>query len=174
MKNIEIKARCTDPKKTEEILLSNGAEFKGIDNQTDTYFNVKEGRLKIRQGNIENALIFYSRKNDSGPKQSKFQLYQSSDIEKLIPILTNSLGILTIVKKHRKIFFIDFVKFHIDHLDGLGDFVEIEVGDLSDTKTVEELESTCNFYIDLLQIQEDDFLCSSYSDMIHALSDKLS
>lgn len=65
MKNIEIKARCTDPKKTEEILLSNGAEFKGIDNQTDTYFNVKEGRLKIRQGNIENALIFYSRKNDS-------------------------------------------------------------------------------------------------------------
>jgi adenylate cyclase, class 2 len=174
MKNIEIKAWCTDPIKTEVILLSNGAEFKGIDIQIDTYFNVKEGRLKIRQGNIENALIFYSRKNDSGPKQSKFQLYQSSDIEKLIPILSNSLGILTVVKKYRKIFFIDFVKFHIDHLDGLGDFVEIEVGDLDDTKEIAYLEKICNKYIKLLQIEKDNFLTSSYSDMILDLPEKLS
>ena len=166
MKNVEIKAFCSDPKKVEEILLSNGAEFKGIDNQKDTYFKVNEGRLKIRQGNIENALIYYKRENESGPKQSKFQLYQSADIEYLIPILTDSLGILTIVKKHRKIFYIDFVKFHIDHLVGLGDFVEIEVGDLLESKSIFELEATCNHYIKLLQIKQENFLTLSYSDMM--------
>lgn len=166
MKNIEIKARCSDPKKTEEILLSNGAEFRGIDIQTDTYFKVNDGRLKTRQGNIENALIFYKRKNESGPKQSSFQLYKSDDIAELIPILSDSLGILTVVKKERKIFYIDFIKFHIDHLTGLGDFVEIEVGDMDDSKELSELESICNHYIKLLDIKQEDFLTSSYSDMM--------
>ena len=59
--NIEIKARCTDSRFIRDYLLSRGADFKGTDHQTDTYFNVPHGRLKLREGNIENNLIFYIR-----------------------------------------------------------------------------------------------------------------
>jgi predicted adenylyl cyclase CyaB len=166
MKNVEIKARYTNPDKIEQILLENGAFFKGTDMQIDTYFNVRKGRLKLRQGNIENSLIYYSRNNQQGPKQSNFRLFQTQNLDEILPLLKDSLGILATVKKTRKIFYIDFVKFHIDNLDGFGDFVEIEVGDLEDKKTTEELEKICNHYISLFDIKPEDLVKDSYSDMI--------
>ncbi len=166
MKNVEIKARCYEPERVERILLENGADYKGLDHQTDTYFNVKKGRLKMRQGNIEKSLIFYDRPNEKGPKQSTFNLYKSGNLEELKPLLESSLGVMVEVKKRRKIFFIDFVKFHIDEVDGLGSFVEIEAGDLDDSKTVEELRSSCDYYIKLLGIKEENLVNISYSDML--------
>ncbi len=166
MKNVEIKARCFDPEKVEKILLENGADYKGLDHQTDTYFNVKTGRLKMRQGNIEKSLIFYDRPNKKGPKQSTFNLYKSENLEELKPLLESSLGVMVEVKKHRKIFFIDFVKFHIDEVEGLGSFVEIEAGDLEVDRTVDELRELCDYYIDLLDIKEENLVNISYSDML--------
>ena len=58
--NIEIKACCAAPEEIREVLAEQGADFKGIDHQTDIYYKVPKGRLKLRQGNIENSLIFYS------------------------------------------------------------------------------------------------------------------
>ena len=57
--NVEIKARCAQPDQIHQILKAQNARFVGIDHQIDTYFNVAEGRLKLREGNIENQLIFY-------------------------------------------------------------------------------------------------------------------
>ena len=71
--NVEIKAICNDPSFVRNYLVDHGAIFKGMDEQTDTYFNVKAGRLKLREGNIENNLIFYNRTNQAGPKSSHFQ-----------------------------------------------------------------------------------------------------
>ena len=64
--NIEIKARSNNQDRIRDILKSKNADFKGIDHQIDTYFNVPKGRLKLREGNIENNLIFYERKNQAG------------------------------------------------------------------------------------------------------------
>ena len=90
--NIEIKARCNDHEKIREILKSNKADFKGRDRQIDTYFKVNSGRLKLREGNIENYLIFYERKDQAGPKQSDVTLFKN--------LLDSSLkGILA--KAHR-------------------------------------------------------------------------
>jgi adenylate cyclase, class 2 len=58
---VEIKARCSDPEKIRTILRARGARFAGLDHQVDTYFRVSAGRLKLREGKIENALIFYCR-----------------------------------------------------------------------------------------------------------------
>ncbi|NDC79066.1 MAG: adenylate cyclase, partial [Chitinophagia bacterium] len=55
--NVEIKARCGDPSGIRKFLLNQGADFIGTDHQRDTYFHVPTGRLKLRRGNIENALI---------------------------------------------------------------------------------------------------------------------
>ncbi len=166
MKNVEIKAKCDNPQKIEKILKDIGANYKGLDNQIDTYFKVTNGRLKLREGNIENSLIFYDRPNQKGPKQSTFNLYKSQDLDKLKPLLVNSLEILVKVKKERKIFFHNYVKFHIDEVDGLGSFVEIESGDVEVERTIEELRDLCNYYIKLLDIKEEDMMKISYSDMI--------
>src|SRR3954468_7923900 len=110
--NVEIKARYNDPSFMRRYLLEHGADFRGIDSQTDTYFNVQAGRLKLRQGNIENNLIYYQRDNQAGPKNSHFQLAAIADPQSIKELLTASLGIKVVVQKKREIYFIDNVKFH--------------------------------------------------------------
>jgi len=164
--NIEIKARCAEPSFVRNYLLNNGADFKGLDEQTDTYFNVTDGRLKLREGNIENNLIFYKRNNQAGPKSSHFKLVKIEDAKGLKDVLERSCGIKMIVKKQREIYYIGNVKFHIDNLPGLGSFVEIEAGNILANKTESELLDQCNFYLKEFVIKEEELIAESYSDMM--------
>ncbi len=174
---IEIKARCTDPLSIEAILKAQNAEFRGMDHQIDTYFRVTTGRLKLREGNIENTLIHYNRPNQSEPKQSDVTLFKTpTEAAALKKILTDSMGILTVVNKKRSIYFIENVKFHIDEVLGLGHFVEIEAINSENINTVlspEALQKQCRFYIQLFNIQKSDLLSNSYSDMILSLQETL-
>jgi predicted adenylyl cyclase CyaB len=164
--NIEIKARCSDPSFVRNYLTNGSASFKGTDNQTDTYFNVPNGRLKLREGNIENNLIYYERVEKAGPKKSNFILVKVEDAKSLKVILTNSNGIKTTVTKRREIYYIENVKFHIDEVPGLGWFVEIEAGNILTDLSEKELREQCEFYINEFSIQEKDLITQSYSDMI--------
>lgn len=165
--NIEIKARCPNPEAIEALLLEHNARFIGLDHQIDTYFNTPNGRLKLREGNIENALIFYNRPNQTGPKQSDIILYKTHPKASLKDILTHTNGILAVVDKKRKIYFIENVKFHIDNVEGLGSFVEIEAIDENGDMGYEKLLYQCSFFMKLFNIQEADLLTNSYSDMIN-------
>ena len=165
---IEIKARCEDPRKIRQVLEKNKAEFKGIDHQVDTYFKVKEGRLKLREGNIENHLIHYFRGNQAGPKKSEVLLYKSTPDSSLKNILATSIGVLTVVDKKREIRFIDNVKFHIDVVEGLGNFIEIEAIDMDGSISEVKLLEQCQFYIRLFGVKDEDLLENSYSDMLLA------
>lgn len=165
--NIEIKARCADPGAVRAWLTRQQGEFIGTDYQTDTYFNVPNGRLKLREGNIENNLIFYSRPDQAGPKQSAFRLVKVEDAAGLKAALTAANGIKVIVEKKRDIWFIGNVKFHIDEVMGLGAFMEIEAGN----KTAPELDATalklqCDGFMRALNIRENDLLEVSYSDLL--------
>ncbi len=91
--NVEIKAKCNDPSFVRNYLLSHRADFKGVDEQTDTYFVVANGRLKLREGNIENNLIYYERMNQVGPKNSHFNLIKVEDAKGLKEVLTKSNGL---------------------------------------------------------------------------------
>ncbi len=165
--NIEIKAKCFHPGKVEAFLLSKGARFVGLDHQRDTYFKVPAGRLKLRQGNIENSLIFYNRPDQEGPKQSDFSLSKITDGAATEQVLIKALGIKVVVDKFRKIFYIDNVKFHLDEVPGLGSFVEIEAGNKSDPSlTIETLREQCNFYMKAFDIANTDLIHHSYSDML--------
>ena len=106
--NIEIKVRCSNQEKIREILKSNNASYKGTDHQIDTYFNnVRHGRLKLREGNIENALIYYDRENVDGPKKCECILYETKPDSSLKEILGKALGVMVIVdKKERSILLI--------------------------------------------------------------------
>ena len=164
--NVEIKATCTEPGVVRNYLLSHEAELKGTDEQTDTYFNVTNGRLKLREGNIENNLIFYERANQAGPKDSHFQLVKAEDAKGLKEVLTKSMGIKAIVKKKREIYYIKNIKFHIDEVPGLGSFVEIEAGNILADLSGTELKEQCDFYVKELSIKEEDLIDVSYSDLL--------
>ena len=164
--NVEIKARLSNPDRVRSILQERKADFKGIDHQIDTYFNVPKGRLKLREGNIENALIHYQRSNQAGPKKSEVILYKSAPGSSLKSLLEAANGVLAIVNKQRGIYFIDNVKFHIDQVKQLGSFVEIEAIDKDGTKSEQELYEQCKYYIELFEINEEDLIEVSYSDLL--------
>jgi predicted adenylyl cyclase CyaB len=164
--NIEIKARCNNPEEIREILKSQNADYKGLDSQIDTYFKVSNGRLKLREGNIENDLIYYERENEKGPKQSNIILYKTAQNSQIKEILEKSLGTLAVVDKQREIYFIDNVKFHIDNVRNLGSFVEIEAIDRDGTIGIEKLTEQCNYYMNLFKIEKNDLIDISYSDMM--------
>lgn len=164
--NVEIKARCPDPSVIREYLRKKHARFVGTDQQTDTYFNVPKGRLKLREGPIENNLIYYERENEKGPKSSHFQLVQVDDPENLRSILTKAYGVKVVVSKTREIYYLDNVKFHIDDLPGLGCFCEIEAGNILAEKSAEELEEQCRFYLSEFGIEKEELVAESYSEMM--------
>lgn len=164
--NVEIKARCTDPEAVRARLLSLGADFTGEDRQLDTYFRAPNGRLKLREGKIENALIHYHRPDQAGPKLSEVTLYPVRPGSSLKTLLSDALGILAVVDKKRSIFFIGNVKFHVDQLHGLGDFVEIEAIDKEGDIGYDRLQEQCRHYLTALGIRQEDLLEESYSDMI--------
>lgn len=168
-KNVEIKAHCAALKPLEQLLLAQGADYKGLDHQIDTYFQVPNGRLKLREGTIECALIHYNRVNQATAKRSEIHYYKPHLREQSTPLkvtLEAALGIKVVVDKQRHIFFIDNVKFHLDQVQGLGTFVEIEAIDQEGTRTEETLQAQCLHYQGLLGIQPTDLIAYSYSDLL--------
>lgn len=164
--NIEFKAKSTNNEAAEKILLHHNPVFIGEDHQIDTYFNVPNGRMKLREGNIENALIHYERENTAGSKSSQVLLYQHQPSKDLKAVLSKALGIKAVVDKKRKIYFIDNVKFHFDTVQELGTFIEVEAIDKDGSISKEKLQQQCDHYAALLNVQATDYLSVSYSDMI--------
>lgn len=166
--NIEIKARCHDLASIQEILVNLQADYRGEDHQIDTYYKVPNGRLKLREGNIEKALIQYHRENIEGPKASHYQLYKSENLGEIKSLLHTALGELIIVDKKRKIFYINNAKIHLDQVEHLGTFVEIEIieqGNDNDSRFT-TLQAQCEYYIETFGIQQRDLCSVSYSDMM--------
>lgn len=166
--NIEIKAKTNNQHEIRESLKSRNADYKGLDHQIDTYFKVDKGRLKLREGKIENHLIHYQRADKSGPKQSDVTLFRSEPKSSLKEILSKSLGVLVVVDKKREIYFWENVKFHIDMVKDLGSFVEIEAIDQDGTIGTDKLHEQCQFFLDLFEIPQADLVSASYSDLLLA------
>lgn len=164
--NFEFKARAKNIIALENKLKTMNPVFHGEDNQTDTYFNTAKGRLKLREGNIENALIQYERENVASAKQSNILLYQHTPDKMLKAILEKVLGVLVVVEKKRRIYFIDNVKFHFDMVPGLGEFVEVEAIDREDIIPISQLKEQCDKYAAFFNVAEEDYVHESYSDMV--------
>lgn len=166
IRNVEFKAKVEDTTAYENQLLTLSPKFIGEDHQIDIYFDVPHGRLKLRKGNIENALIQYHRQNTASAKTSEVILYQHQPDEALEKILTLQFGIKAIVDKKRKIYFINHVKFHFDEVKGVGKFIEVEVIDQEGTKSIESLQKECDNYINWFGLKPEQMQSLSYSDMI--------
>jgi len=174
--NIEIKARCRNSNRIRKILRQKKAEFVGVDHQIDTYFSLptSKGRLKLREGDIENCLIFYKRSDKTGPRRSDVFLVDKPG-QGMKEMLTKVVGMKTVVDKRREIYFIKNVKFHLDQVRGLGEFVEIEAisksrkngnGNGNGTIGKEILLKQVKEYVKLFEVGKDDLVSESYGDML--------
>ncbi len=164
--NIEIKAKLNNHRKIRETLKSKNANFKGKSHQIDTYFNIRKGKLKLREEKIGNSLIYYDREDKKGPRQSSVTLFKLPPKSSLKKLLTRALGILVVVDKQREVYFIDNVEFHLDSIKDLGNFVEIEVTNEDSNIGKAKLIEQCQFFLDLFKISQNDLISSSYSDLL--------
>eukprot|EP01091_Cochliopodium_minus_P019385 TRINITY_DN8131_c0_g1_i1.p1 TRINITY_DN8131_c0_g1~~TRINITY_DN8131_c0_g1_i1.p1 ORF type:complete len:202 (-),score=48.02 TRINITY_DN8131_c0_g1_i1:13-618(-) len=130
-KNIEIKAKVDDLKVVEEKVkqLCNNQDYPQILIQEDTFFECTKGRLKLRKINNtkDGLLIAYLREDKEGPKSNDWILTVVEDAEQTKKVLDMSNGITGIVKKKRTLYVIDDTRVHLDEVEGLGSFFELEV-----------------------------------------------
>jgi adenylate cyclase class 2 len=125
MHNVEFKCELRDPNLARAIISRRGATFIGTLEQTDTYYKIPSGRLKKREQTGEPVeYIFYDRENRTRPKLSHFHIY--SEHEALERFGTQPLPIWVVVKKRRDLFLIGNVRLHVDQVEGLGFFLELE------------------------------------------------
>ena len=175
--NVELKARCPDPARVRRVLAAAGADFRGVDAQVDTYFAVPAGRLKLRDGTIERALIHYERADRAAVKRSdvtmaRLEAAPPEAMAALHATLSAALGVAAVVEKSREIRFVDNVKFHLDEMPGLGAFVEIEAIDLDGSRGEARLRAQCEEWRTRLGIADADLMAESYADLVqpHASS----
>ena len=129
-RNLEIKARDPDPARSLERALALGAEDRGEITQRDTYFGRTAGRLKLReQAPGEAELIEYRRPDEAGARASDYRLVPVSDPDGLREALDAALGTLVVVEKRRRLLLWEGVRIHLDEVEGLGSFLELEATD---------------------------------------------
>jgi predicted adenylyl cyclase CyaB len=128
MRNLEFKAPLADARAMLARARGIGAELWGDLRQTDTYFNVGRGRLKLRETAGYGAeLIFYERAEESSDRPSDYFVTAVPDSASARDVLERALGVQGMVRKKRTLVTLDSVRVHFDNVDGLGQFLEIEV-----------------------------------------------
>jgi len=160
----EFKARLENDVRVRAALKKLRARYVGMDHQVDTYFRVPAGRLKIREGRIENALVFYQRSNAKRARQSKVELARLQRRNSIRAVLTSALGVLAVVDKRREIYFVGNVKIHLDRVRGLGKFVEVEA--IARGGSLAKVRGQARAFQKLFGISDADIVPQSYSDLI--------
>jgi adenylate cyclase, class 2 len=141
MPNIEIKAIYPELEKARKICQRLNARFVGVDRQIDTYFNVPNGRLKLRESSLSGAyLIPYVRPDKEGPKKSDYARVPVDNAEHIKTLLSQLMGVDLVVEKSREIYLVDNVRVHLDDVDGVGQFFEFEAVYEQDTREQHEIE----------------------------------
>ena len=125
--NVELKAKARNLKAIRTRLTRTGAQRIGLFQQTDTYFVVPRDRLKMREiRGGRSQLIHYIRQNKKRPKTSDVRIASLRDAKTVKTILSNALGIQSVVRKRREIFMLEGVQVHLDRVNRLGNYIEFE------------------------------------------------
>ena len=126
--NIEIKAVLTDSVSAHAIATRlSGAPAEVVD-QTDIFFPCAGGRFKLRvRGPNDGELIFYDRPDGPEPRHSDYLIARTAEPWTLLEILTRTVGTSGVVRKRRSLYLVGQTRIHIDHVDGLGEYLELEV-----------------------------------------------
>ncbi|MDG6223546.1 MAG: class IV adenylate cyclase [Candidatus Bathyarchaeota archaeon] len=166
-KMVELKARVNDHELLRKKLSELGSECVGTFYQIDTYFEVPEGRLKLRQvkGSSNAELIYYERENIAGPKQDDAFLLRVQDADDFKIVLKRILKQSIIIEKEREIYIHQGTQIHLDTVKGLGKFVEFERQTSNEPENVKKDQHVLEELRKQLEISSNRLETLSYSDL---------
>lgn len=168
-RNVEIKARVSDLDLVRQKVMSLTSLPSEILEQRDTFFVVSQGRLKIREfSDGSGELISYDRPDKPDPKESVYARCACPDPRLLATALSKVLGVRRTVVKRREVFLVGRTRVHLDHVDGLGSFVELEVV-LSEVEPFESGKRDAHNLLRVLEIPETALIATAYIDLLEAL-----
>ena len=171
--NVELKARDADPEATLARCLALGAVESGVLMQRDTYFSGRNGRLKLRVQQGEQAvLIAYGRPDSAEASQSTYVLAAVDAPEAVAEALDAALGATVVVSKRRRLLLWEGVRIHLDEVEELGSFVEFEAV-LPDAGSVDEARAKVTRLRESLGIVDDALVSVGYSDLLLDSADAL-
>ncbi|MFZ4756591.1 MAG: class IV adenylate cyclase [Burkholderiaceae bacterium] len=164
-RNVEIKARLTDFKATLACAAVLADAGPMPIEQDDTFFACSHGRLKLRDfGDGTGELIFYRRDDIAGPKTSYYVRTPTPDPDGLRVALTLAHGVVGRVRKHRTLYLAGRTRIHLDRVEGLGDFLELEVV-LADDEAVEVGVAEANVLMARLGVEPSSLVEGAYVDL---------
>lgn len=167
-RNVELKARLRDPQgvRARALALSDGPP--AVLTQTDTFFACPQGRLKLRDfGDGTGELIHYRRPDRTGPKTSDYLICRTGDPAPLLAVLTRALGVECVVRKRRELLLRGDTRIHLDEVEGLGSFLELEVV-LADGRPEQQGRDQASLLLAALGVPEADLVAQAYADLLRA------
>lgn len=167
-RNVEIKARVPDPVALEARARRLATEGPFDLTQDDTFFPCTRGRLKLRElAPDQGELIFYERADAQGPKVSRYTLAPTTAPAALREALEQALGVIGRVRKHRRLYLAGQTRIHLDRVEGLGDFLELEVV-LDASDPAEAGDDVARRLLAGLGVRDEDLVAGAYLDLLLA------
>ncbi|MGB7873988.1 MAG: class IV adenylate cyclase [Anaerolineales bacterium] len=164
--NIEIKARVDNFEALKARADSLSDQPLMIIPQEDTFFNTEKGRLKLRAlAPDQGYLIYYERSDQEGPKRSDYHLAETHDPDNLKTALALALGIRGVVKKIRYLYMVGQTRIHLDVVEGLGHFMELEVVMREDQSDAEG-QAIAEDLMRRLGVREEALIEGAYMDLL--------
>jgi len=164
---VEVKARVADLQSCRALLRKMGGGRVGSFRQVDTYFAVSRGRLKIRESDRGGSLlVYYVRENIRGPKVSDVYLAPLSDPKAVKTVLSQVLGVGCVVKKRREIFRLRGIQVHLDHVEGLGSFIELEKNVAADVMATARTRKQLGVLLKKLGVPQRNLQRASYRELL--------
>ncbi|MBN2034641.1 MAG: class IV adenylate cyclase [Deltaproteobacteria bacterium] len=164
--NIEIKARIESVSALMLKVSKLASEGPFEIDQDDTFFYCPNGRLKLRTFSQKSGeLIFYRRSDQTGPKKTFYMISQTSSPDILQDLLTLAYGQAGRVRKKRTVYMVGRTRVHLDRVQGLGDFLELEVP-LSDSESNETGMAEAYCLMAPLGISTSQFIEGAYLDLL--------
>ncbi len=167
-RNVEIKARVRDLAAVRSVAASLASRAGVVIEQADTFFVVPRGRLKIRElAGGSGELIAYERPDDAGPKASDYRLVGCADPAALARALAVVLPVRGHVRKRRELFIVGRTRVHLDEVEQLGSFVELEVV-LDDDEPAAAGRLEAEALMKALSISAADLVSGAYIDLLES------
>jgi adenylate cyclase class 2 len=163
-----LKAVDPAPASSAATCLRLGANDHGVIRQRDTYFASPRGRLKLREQESGAELIHYERADDREPRPSDYRLCSVPDVSALRDALEAALGIVAVVEKQRHLFTWRNVRIHLDEVEGLGAFIELEALVPPGAEATVE-HNLIGELREAFSIDADQLISSSYCDQVSAI-----
>jgi predicted adenylyl cyclase CyaB len=168
--NIEIKARVRDFAEIQRRAESISDAPVRVIPQEDTFFHAEKGRLKLRQlASDQGQLIYYARPNQEGPKRSEYHIFHTSDPANLKRVLALAYGIRGVIRKTRYLYLVGQTRVHLDDVEGLGHFMELEVV-MQEEQSDAEGQAIAEELMARLGVEKTDLLEGAYMDLLEAAS----